>query len=131
MPDPVYIWVPKVKALQSVAADIPDARIELIAEVCDADVKGMLGLEAYEGFSSDKRLEYAICAFAIAKLIVSSRGINEGSSIHSSTGWGEGEIHPSEVSEMVKLAKHWENQGNLTINQLKTEIPAEIGWVDI
>jgi hypothetical protein len=131
MPEPVYVWAPKIKALQSLANDIPDARIELIAEVCVDNVKASLGLETYISLSGDKRLEYAICAFAIAKLIVSSREISEGNSIHSSRGWGEGDIHPSEVSEMVKLSKHWENQGNLTINQLKTEIPAEIGWVDI
>lgn len=131
MADPVYVWAPKVKALQSLASDIPDARIELIAGVCEANVKSSLGTEAYNSLEGDKRLEYAICAFAIAKLIVSSREISEGSSIHNSRGWGEGEIHSSEVGEMVKLSKHWENQGNLTINQLKTEIPADIGWVDV
>ncbi|MCK9309109.1 MAG: hypothetical protein PHY48_14035 [Candidatus Cloacimonetes bacterium] len=131
MPEPVSVWVAKVKALQSLSKDIPDARIELIAEVCDANVQSGLGTAAYEALGADKRLEYAICAFTIAKLIISSREIGEGGSIHSATGWGEGEVQPSEVSEMVKLSRHWEAQGNLTMNQLKAEIPVDIGWVDI
>lgn len=131
MAEPTYVWAPKVKALQSLSQDISDERIELIAEVCEANVRSSLGSEVYTSLAGDKRLNYAICALTIAKLIVSSREIGEGGSIHSSSSWGDGEIHPSEVSEMVKLSKHWEAQGNLTINQLKAEIPAEIGWVDI
>jgi len=124
-------WTEKVRTLQSLAGDIPDERIELLAEVTEAEVSSFLGSENYALLSTDKRLDYAICALTIAKVILTSRRVNEGSSIHRTEGWGEGTFYPSEVAEITKLAKEWEKRGNDTLTQLKAEIPAEIGWIDI
>lgn len=124
-------WTEKVRALQSLAEDIPDARIEALAEITVEEAKSFLGAENYSTLEADKRLEYAVCALTIAKLILTSRKVNEGSSIHSSEGWGEGNFHPSEISEISRLSKDWEKHGNNTLTQLKAEIPAEIGWIDI
>lgn len=124
-------WAESIRALQSLAEDIPDARIELIAEHCEVQVQNQLGSENIGSFAGDKRLEYAICALSISKLILSSRAIHEQSSIHRTTGWGEGNIYPSEVTEMINLSKRWEGEANQIISQLKAEIPAEIGWADI
>lgn len=124
-------WSVKVRALQSLASDIPDERIELIAELCEVQVQKSLGLDAFSSLAGDKRLDYAICALAISKLILSSRSINESSSIHRTSGWGEGNISPSEISEMISLSRRWEAEANTILSQLRAEIPAEIGWVDI
>ncbi len=124
-------WSEKIRALQSLAEDIPDGRIEMISELCETQVQKALGAENMSIFAADKRLEYAICALSISKLILTSRAINETSSIHRTTGWGEGNIYPSEVSEMINLSKRWEADANQVISQLRVEIPAEIGWIDI
>lgn len=124
-------WADKIKALQSLDSNIPDTRIETVAEVCEAIVIKFLGSEAYSELAGDVRLEYAVCALSISKIVMSSRIVGEGSSVHESSSWGEGEIRPSEVSEMIKLSKHWDAEAQKTLNSLKAEIPAEIGWVDI
>lgn len=124
-------WSVKIRALQSLATDIPDERIELIAELCEIQVQKSLGADAFSSFAEDKRLEYAICALAISKLILSSRSINESSSIHKTSGWGEGNIYPSEVNEMINLAKRWEADANQVIATLRADIPAEFGWIDL
>jgi len=124
-------WAEKIRALQSIAADIPEARLETVALLGEARALKYLGTEGFTRFADDPRLEYAICALGIANLILSSRGIHEESSVHSSSGWGEGNIAPSEISELIRLSKHWEDKAMETLNQLRAEIPAELGWVDI
>ena len=124
-------WAPKVRALQSLSGEIPDERIELTAGLCEAQVQKTLGAEAYSGLADDQRLEYAICALTIAKLILTARAINESSSIHRTEGWGEGNIHPSEVTDMINLSKRWEAEGEQVVKQLRAELPASIGWIDI
>lgn len=124
-------WSEKVRALQSLSAEIPDARIELIGELCEAEVISYIGAEVYAGLSADPRLEYAVSALAISRLILSSRAINEGSSIHRSSGWGEGEIMPSEISEILSLAGVWDIKAREILKQLRSEVFAEFGWVDI
>ncbi|MDD3633311.1 MAG: hypothetical protein PHW38_05930 [Candidatus Cloacimonetes bacterium] len=123
--------VSKLKQYQSLAIDIPDERIEVMLEVSEKYVKQYLGEEIYNQYLDDARLEYAICAIAISKLVIGSRGINEGSSIHRTTGWGEGNIYPSEVNEIVTISRRWEEEGQKILNQLRAEMPQEIGWVDI
>lgn len=124
-------WTDKIKKLQSLDEDIPEERIEALAEVTEAEVSSFLGAENFSSLSGDKRLDYAVCALTIAKLILTSRKVNEGSSIHRTEGWGQGNIYPSEITDINKLSREWEKRGNDTLNQLKAEIPAEIGWVDI
>ncbi|HOF59466.1 MAG TPA: hypothetical protein P5222_08675 [Candidatus Cloacimonadota bacterium] len=124
-------WAIKVRALQSLSEEIPNARIELTAELCEAQVQQTLGAEAYSGLAGDPRLEYAICALCISKLILTSRAINEASSIHRTEGWGDGNIHPSEVTEMINLSKRWEAEGEQVVKQLRAELPSSIGWIDI
>lgn len=128
---PVNPLIAKLKSYQSLADDIPDGRIEAMIVVSDRYVKQYLGEETYNHFSGDERLDYAICAIAISKLVISSRGINEGSSIHRTTGWGDGNIYPSEVNEIVVLSRRWEEEGQKILNQLRAEMPQEIGWIDI
>lgn len=124
-------WTDKIKKLQSLDEDIPEERIEALAEVTEAEVSSFLGAENFSSLSGDKRLDYAVCALTIAKLILTSRKVNEGSSIHRTEGWGQGNIYPSEITDINKLSREWEKRGNDTLNQLKAEIPAEIGWIDI
>lgn len=124
-------WTDKIKKLQSLDEDIPEERIEALAEVTEAEVSSFLGAENFSSLSGDKRLDYAVCALTIAKLILTSRKVNEGSSIHRTEGCGQGNIYPSEITDINKLSREWEKRGNDTLNQLKAEIPAEIGWVDI
>ncbi|HOH98803.1 MAG TPA: hypothetical protein PL188_10930 [Candidatus Cloacimonadota bacterium] len=121
----------KIKTLQSLANDISDDRIEMLATLSEAQVLKYLGTEGFARYQDDPRLEYAICALSIARLIPTSRGIHEDSSVHSSTGWGEGNIAHSEVSELIRLSKYWEAQANQTLSQLRAEIPADLGWIDI
>lgn len=124
-------WTDKIKKLQSLDEDIPEERIEALSEVTEAEVSSFLGAENFSSLSGDKRLDYAVCALTIAKLILTSRKVNEGSSIHRTEGWGQGNIYPSEITDINKLSREWEKRGNDTLNQLKAEIPAEIGWIDI
>lgn len=124
-------WTEKIRGLQSLDADIPDERIEALADVTTAEISSFLGEANYIALAGNKRLDYAICALTIAKLIMTSRKVNEGSSVHRTEGWGEGNIYPSEISDITKLSKEWEKRGYDTLNQLKAEIPAEIGWIDI
>ena len=127
------IDVSKVRSLQSLSADIPDERIEIIIEISSSEARSFLGAEHYDKLAgeSDSRLEYGVCALAIAKLIVGSRSINEGSSVSRSEGWGEGTIHPSEINEIIRLSKAWESKGTEMLSRLRAEIPVDIGWVDI
>jgi hypothetical protein len=124
-------WAEKIRVLQSLDGDIPDERIEALADVTEAEVESFLGSDNYDQLSGDKRLDYAICALTIGKVILTSRKVNEGSSLHRTSGWGEGNIYPSEINDLTRMAKEWEKRGNETLNQLKAEIPAEIGWIDI
>lgn len=124
-------WSEKIRALQSLAVDIPDDRIELMGELSEVMARKYLGEAAYSMFILDPRLEYDVCAHAISQLILSSRAINESSSIHSTSGFGAGEIHPSQVNEMINLSKRWEFLANQALSQLRAEIPAECGWIDI
>ena len=124
-------WTEKIRGLQSLDTDIPDERIEALAEVTTAEISSFLGADNYADLTGNKRLDYAICALTIAKLILTSRKVSEGSSVHRNEGWGEGNIYPSEITDITKLSKEWEKRGYDTLNQLKAEIPAEIGWMDI
>ena len=57
--------------------------------------------------------------------------INEGSSIHDVNAFGSGEIRSSEISEILRLSRNWEDAAISTLTQLRSEIPSELGWVDI
>jgi len=128
---PQYPWAEKVRVLQRIDDAIPDERIEKLAELSVDYAEQYLGAENFSALGADRRLEYAICALTISKIITSSREINESSSIHRTTGWGEGEIYPSEISEMLNLAKYWQNEADKTLAELRRELQAEMGWIDI
>lgn len=127
----IYPWAEKVRSLQKLDQTIPDERIEKLAEISADYAEKYLGEDNYAELSTDRRLEYAICALTISKVITSSREINESSSIHRTTGFGEGEIYPSEISEMLNLAKYWQNEAEKTLAELRREIKSEFGWIDI
>lgn len=124
-------WAVRVRELQRIDKAVPDERINKIAELSADYAEKFLGEENFSALGEDSRLEYAICALTISKLIASSREINESSSIHRTTGWGEGDIYPSEINEMLALAKYWQNEGNRTLAELRMELQTEIGWIDI
>lgn len=128
----VFSWSAKVREYQALDKDIPDTRINVFAELGVQTARGILGESVYDELwaRKDKRLEFAVCALAISDLLKSSRQVNEGSSIHEVQGWGEGEIRASEISEILRLAKSWEERANSALSQLRGEVSA-FAWIDV
>lgn len=126
-------WIVEIRKLQALDAAIPDERITAVAGIAAEQARAILGAESYDQLlgAQDIRLVYAIAAQSISMLLKSSRSISEGSSIHDVTGWGQGEIRSSEISEIIRLSRDWAEAAKTTLNQLRSEIPAEMSWVDI
>lgn len=127
------IWAEIIRSYQAVDPSIPDSRIELFASLSCDRARAYLGTTAFTSLldAQDARLIYSVAAFTIADLLKSSRMINEGSSIHDVNAFGSGEIRSSEISEILRLSRNWEDAANSTLTQLRSEIPSELGWVDI
>ncbi len=127
------IWAETVRSYQAVDPSIPDSRIELFASLSCDRARAYLGTTAFTSLldAQDARLIYSVAAFTIADLLKSSRMINEGSSIHDVNAFGSGEIRSSEISEILRLSRNWEDAAISTLTQLRSEIPSELGWVDI
>lgn len=127
------IWAETVRSYQAVDPSIPDSRIELFASLSCDRARAYLGTTAFTSLldAQDARLIYSVAAFTIADLLKSSRMINEGSSIHDVNAFGSGEIRASEISEILRLSRNWEDAAISTLTQLRSEIPSELGWVDI
>ncbi len=126
-------WPETIRSYQAVDPAIPDARLELYASLSCDRARAILGTTAFTSLldAQDARLIYAIAAFSIADLLKSSRMINEGSSIHDVNAFGAGEIRSSEISEILRLAKNWEDAATSTLARLRAEIPSDLNWVDI
>lgn len=127
------IWAEIIRSYQAVDPSIPDSRIELFASLSCDRARAYLGTTAFTSLldAQDARLIYSVAAFTIADLLKSSRMINEGSSIHDVNAFGSGEISSSEISEILRLSRNWEDAAISTLAQLRSEIPSELGWVDI
>ena len=127
------IWAETVRSYQAVDPSIPDSRIELFASLSCDRARAYLGTTAFTSLldAQDALLIYSVAAFTIADLLKSSRMINEGSSIHDVNAFGSGEIRASEISEILRLSRNWEDAAISTLTQLRSEIPSELGWVDI
>ncbi|MFA7542759.1 MAG: hypothetical protein WCY84_00155 [Candidatus Cloacimonadaceae bacterium] len=128
-----YSWASKVREYQAMEADIPESRITAFALLGVDTVRGILGASVYDDLwaAKDKRLEFAVCALAISDLLKSSRQVNEGSSIHDVQGWGTGEIRSSEISEILRLSKSWEERAHNALAQLKRDYSGFAGWIDL
>lgn len=129
-------WVVEIRSYQALDGSVPDERLEKFASLARERAKAVMGAEAYETLLSaqDTRFKFAVCALSISALLKSSRMINEGSSIHDVTAFGTGEIRPSEISEILRLAENWEQAGLDTLRQLRSEAEAEgvtLSWIDI
>lgn len=126
-------WAETIRSYQAVDPAIPDSRIELFASLSCDRARAYLGTTAFTSLldAQDARLIYSVAAFTIADLLKSSRMINEGSSIHDVNAFGSGEIRSSEISEILRLSRNWEDAAISTLTQLRSEIPSELGWVDI
>ena len=129
-------WVDEIRSYQALDESVPDERLEKFASLACEQAKALLGAEAYETLhtAEDTRFKFAVSALSICALLKSSRMINEGSSIHDVTAFGTGEIRPSEISEILRLAENWEQAGLETLRQLRNEAEAEgvtLSWIDI
>lgn len=127
-----YEWSAKIREYQALDKDIPDTRINVFAELAVQTAQGILGEGVYGELwaRKDKRLEFAVCALAISDLLKSSRQVNEGSSIHDVQGWGAGEIRASEISEILRLSRSWEERAHSALSQLRNETSL-FAWIDI
>jgi len=122
--------VEKIRAMQRFSEDMPDSRIQVAYDMATPKVIAALGLEVYNAAADDPRRDYAVCCLAISALVLLSREIAEGSSVASNKGFGQGEIAPSEISQMIQLSRHWANLAEETIRQLKAENQS-FGWIDV
>lgn len=126
-------WAEIIRSYQAIDPGLPDSRLELFASLSSEKARAILGTTVFTSLleAQDARLTYAIAAFSIADLLKSSRMINEGSSIHDVNAFGNGEIRSSEISEILRLSRNWEEAAYSTLKQLRAEIPSEMTWVDI
>lgn len=119
-----------IRSLQRFSEDMPDTRIQMAYDMATPKVIASLGLDLYNQVAHDPRREYAICCLAISVLVLLSREISEGTSIAAHKGFGQGEINPSEISQMIQLSRHWSELAEQTITQMKAENQT-FGWIDI
>ena len=121
--------VEKIRAMQRLSADMPDSRIQTAYDMATPQVIAALGVEVYNAMADDPRRDYAVCCMAISSLVLlsrDSRGLERG----HSEGFGQGEIYPSEIGQMIQLSRHWSNLAEETLTQMKAENQS-FGWIDI
>ena len=116
--------------MQRLSADMPDSRIQTAYDMATPQVIAALGVEVYNAMADDPRRDYAVCCMAISSLVLLSREIAEGSSVATQKGFGQGEIYPSEIGQMIQLSRHWSNLAEETLTQMKAENQS-FGWIDI